>query len=259
MRSKAGLPEIALCALIALAIVPFAGTAQERQQIVISGPPEGMIQMPGMPGSRPPKTGTGRIVGRILSAETGAPIRRAQIRISGPDIGSKSALSDAAGRYEFRDLPAGRFTLNASKAGYVNIQYGQTRPHESGRPIELAEKQVVDKADISMPRGSVISGRIVDEFGEPVADAMVAAMRQTWVGGRRRFVPASRPGQTNDLGQFRMYGLPPGDYYVSATLRNAEVMMFDMMGAQGGPTGSTPASGYAPTYFPGTASPAEAQ
>jgi protocatechuate 3,4-dioxygenase beta subunit len=258
---KTGLPELAVCGFVALAALAGTAAAQERQQIVITGPTaaEGMVQMPGMPGSRPPKTGTGRIVGRVLSAETGTPLRRAQVRISGPDIGSKSALSDPQGRYEFRDLPAGRFTLNASKAGYVTVQYGQTRPHESGRPIELAEKQVVDKADISMPRGSVISGRIVDEFGEPVADAMVAAMRQTWVNGRRRFVPAGRPGQTNDLGQFRMYGLSPGDYYVSATLRNAEVMMFDIMGTQGGPTGSTPTSGYAPTYYPGTASPAEAQ
>ncbi len=259
MRIKIGPSEIALSGLVAIAVTLLTGTAVAQERIVISGPGEAVGQMPGMPGSRPAKTGSGRIVGRIVAAETGTPLRRAQVRITGPDIGSKAALSDAQGRYEFKDLPAGRFTLSASKAGYVNIQYGQNRPYESGRPIELAEKQVIDKADISMPRGSVISGRIVDEFGEPVADAMVAAMRQTWAAGRRRFVPAGRPGQTNDLGQFRMYGLPPGDYYVSATLRNAEMMMFDIMGAQGGPTGSTPTSGYAPTYFPGTASPTEAQ
>jgi Carboxypeptidase regulatory-like domain len=259
MHIKTGLTEVALTGLVAIAVILSIGTAVAQERLVISGPGEAVGQMPGMPGSRPAKTGSGRIVGRILSAETGTPLRRAQVRVSGPDIGSKAALSDAQGRYEFKDLPAGRFTLSASKAGYVNIQYGQNRPFESGRPIELAEKQVIDKADISMPRGSVISGRIVDEFGEPVADAMVAAMRQTWAAGRRRFVPAGRPGQTNDLGQFRMYGLPPGDYYVSATLRNAEMMMFDIMGAQGGPTGSLPTSGYAPTYFPGTASPTEAQ
>jgi hypothetical protein len=169
-------------------------------------------------------------------------------------------MTDAEGRYEFRDLPAGRFTINVSKSGYVTVQYGQTRPHESGRPIELADKQALEKMDISMPRGGVISGRIVDEFGEPVADAMVSAMRQTWANGRRRFVPSGRTAQTNDLGQFRMYGLPPGDYYVSASLRNTDTMMFDVLsGQQGGPTGSNPSSGYAPTYFPGTTNPADAQ
>ncbi len=118
--------------------------------------------------------------------------------------------------------------MNASKSGHVSVQFGQSRPFESGRPIELADKQVLDKADIFMPRGGVISGRIVDEFGEPVTDAMVSTMRQTWLNGRRRIQTTGRIAQTNDLGQFRLYGLPPGEYYVSATLRNAEVMVMDM-------------------------------
>src|SRR5262249_16632998 len=73
-----------------------------------------------------------------------------------------------------------------------------------------------------------------------------------------------RNAQTNDLGQFRLYGLPPGDYFVSATLRNMDVMAMDMMmmspgGAPQGPSASAPSSGYAPTYFPGTTSVADAQ
>ncbi len=168
-------------------------------------------------GPRQPKTGTGRFRGRVVSAETGGPVRRAQIRIIGPDIGSKTAMTDGEGRYEFRDLPAGRFNLTATKAGYVTMQYGQTRPFESGRPIDLAEGQLLDKADISMPRGSAISGRLVDEFGDPIADALVSAMRSAWAGGRRRLQSTGRTAQTNDLGQFRIYGLSPGDYYVSAT------------------------------------------
>ena len=221
-----------------------------------------------MPG-RPMKTGTGQIRGRVLAAETGSPIRRAQVRISGPDIGSKASLTDGEGRFEFRELPAGRFTVNASKSGFVNVQYGQTRPFESGRPIELADKQVLENADIVMPRGSVIAGRIVDEFGEPMPDDSVTALRQQWSGGRRRLTPApGRIAQTNDLGQFRLYGLPPGDYYVSATLRNtgADFMAIEMLAAEGlrggggaGPSGSTPTSGYAPTYFPGTPTASDAQ
>jgi protocatechuate 3,4-dioxygenase beta subunit len=263
MRETALFPRIpmrtlqSLCFVLILTLGAAAPPTQAQQIVVTQS--AGDIQLPGMPGARQFKTGTGRIRGRVVSADSGAPIRRAQVRISGPDIGSKAALTDAEGRYEFRDLPAGRFSLNASKAGYVNVQYGQTRPFEQGRQIELADKQLLDKADIIMPRGSVISGRIVDEFGEPVADAMVTAMRQTWMGGRRRLVPAGRFSQTNDLGQYRMYGLPPGDYYVSATLRNSEAMMFDVMGTTGGPTGSNPGSGYAPTYYPGTPSASEAQ
>ena len=76
---------------------------------------------------------------------------------------------------------------------------------------------MLDKADITMPRGSAISGRIVDEFGEPLADAQVSAMRSTWVNGKRRLQSTGRMAQTNDLGQYRIYGLPPGEYFVSAS------------------------------------------
>ena len=138
------------------------------------------------------------------------------------------------------------------------MQYGQNRPFEPGRPIELADAQTLDKADVTLPRGSVLSGRVLDEFGEPVADANVGAMRMQFVNGRRRLVNAGRNSQTNDLGQFRLYGLPPGEYYVSATLRSMDLAIGDMIRHRR-TGGSSPNSGYAPTYYPGTASPADAQ
>lgn len=235
-----------------------------QQQITITGSPSEMpIQMPGM-GPRQAKTGTARLRGRVTTAETGGPVRRVQVRIMGPDIGAKTAMTDADGRFEFRDLPAGRFNLSAAKSGFVTVQYGQTRPFESGKAIDLTEAQVMDKADIAMPRGSVISGRLVDEFGDPIAEAMVSAMRSVWADGRRRLQPTGRTATTNDLGQFRVYGLSPGDYFVSATLPGdmmavGMAMAATMGGVAGGPTGSNPNSGYAPTYFPGTSNGAEAQ
>ena len=221
------------------------------------------IQMP--PPGRQMKTGTGRIRGHLVTAETGAPVRRGQVRISGSDILPKTAISDNEGAYEFRDLPAGRFTINATKSGYVNVGYGQTRPFESPKQIDLADGQVIDKADITMPRGSVISGRIIDEFGEPVADAAVSAMRSTWQNGRRRLQSTGRTATTNDLGQYRIYGLPPGEYYVSATLRGTQEMMVMEMAVAAAVRASTidgadtPRSGYAPTYYPGTPNGTEAQ
>ena len=118
-----------------------------------------------------------------------------------------------------------------------------------------------------MPRGSAISGRLVDEFGDPVSDAVVNAMRSVWSGGKRRLQPTGRTAMTNDLGQFRLYGLSPGDYDVNASssagvdMMGMEFAMAAMAGgaAKAGPTGSNPNSGYAPTYFPGTANGAEAQ
>ena len=263
---------IRLTIAIAMTLAPAAATAQttveQTIQIMPGGSGGGPIQLPNMMGrARQFKTGTGRIRGRVLATDGGSPIRRAQVRISGSEVAPKAALTDAEGRFEFRDLPAGRFTLQASKSGFVSVQYGQTRPFESGKPIELGDKQSLDNADVSMPRGSVISGRIVDEFGDAIPDVSVTAMRQSWQNGRRRLVPSpGRVTQTNDLGQFRIYGLPPGDYFVSATLRGAAFEMFDMglmavSGASSGatPTASAPRSGYSSTYYPGTSNVAEAQ
>ena len=214
-----------------------------------------------LPPGRQAKTGTGRLRGRVIAGDTGAIVRRAQVRVSGPDIGTKTAFTDAQGRYEFKDLPAGRFNVSVSKSGFVTMQYGQTRPFEPGRPIDLVEAQVMEKVDVALPRGSAVSGRVVDEFGEPVSDANVTAMRMQYTGGRRRLVPAGRNSMTNDLGQFRVFGLPPGEYFVSASVRTLDTMVMDMLGGAnpGGPTGSNANSGYAATYYPGTPNAAEAQ
>src|SRR5262249_11673838 len=144
---------------VLLVVIAGVATARMQERIQIQSFNGDVIQ--GMP-NRQFKTGTGRIRGRVTSAESGTPIRRAQVRISGTDVAPKTAMTDAQGRFEFGDLPAGRFNLSATKSGYVTVSYGQTRPYESGRAIELADKQALDKADISMPRGSVITGRIVD-------------------------------------------------------------------------------------------------
>lgn len=247
------------CAL-AMTVVCTPGAAQIT---VMPSGPGGPMQM--RPPGREIKTGTGRIKGRLITADASTPVRRAQVRISGPEIMPKSATTDNEGRYEFQQLPAGRYTITATKSGFVTVSYGQTRPNEAGKPIELADAQVLERADITMPRGSVITGRIVDEFGDPIADVGVSALRSTWSNGKRRLQSAGRAAMTNDLGQYRIYGLSPGEYYVSATSRGsqdmmvAEMAMMARVSIAGGPGAEAPRSGYAPTYFPGTPSGAQAQ
>ena len=129
--------------------------------------------------------------GQILTADTAAPIRRAQVRVASPDAReSRVATTDAQGRFEIKELPAGRYTMTASKGGFVSLQFGQRRPSESGTPIELADKQTIDKITIALPRGSVLGGRVTDEFGEPVANASVTAWRYAYTAGARRMMPA---------------------------------------------------------------------
>src|SRR5436190_24118226 len=153
------------CALLLLLLT--AAPSEGRAQIGVSPGEMPMMLGPG----KVAKTGTGKLRGRVVAADTGSVVRRAQVRISSPDIGTKTAFTDGQGRYEFKDLPAGRFNLSVSKSGFVSMQYGQSRPFEPGKPIDLVDAQLMEKVDIALPRGSSVSGRVLDEFGEPVADA----------------------------------------------------------------------------------------
>ena len=199
--------------------------------------------------ARAQATGTAVIRGRVLTADTGSPIRRAQVRAFSNDTrGSRLASTDGDGRFELRDLPAGRWELSASKAGFVTLRFGQRRPFEAGQPIEVRDGQVVERTDIALPRGGAITGRVFDEFGDAIAGARLQVLRYQMVQGTRRLMPTGIADQSDDTGAFRLFGLTPGDYYVSATVRALPV---------DDPT--LEAAGYAPTYYPGTGNVAEAQ
>ena len=94
--------------------------------------------------------------------------------------------TDADGRWQIKTLPAGSYRVSVSKGGFVDIAYGQKRPFEGGKVLDLAEGQTIEKVDVSLPRAGVITGQVLDEFGEPVTGARVSAMRYRYVGGQRR-------------------------------------------------------------------------
>lgn len=194
-----------------------------------------------------PDRGTASVRGRVIAADTGAPLRRAQISAGAPGVPlARFVTTDDEGRFELLEVPAGRWTLTASKAGYVSRRLGQRRDFQIVEPLDVANGQRVVNADFVLPRGAAITGRVQDEFGEPVAAITVQVLRSQVLEGRRRLTPFRITDQTDDTGAFRLYGLAPGDYYVAASLR-----------IPGMDTG--PAAVYAPTYFPGTGSISEAQ
>src|SRR2546422_8287359 len=187
--------------------------------MLIASAAPGQIPPPQLPPGMPPpgapardpsqKVGSARIRGRIVAADTGQPLRKAQVRASGNDIReSRVTSTDADGRFELKELPAGRYILTASKGSFVSLQYGQLRPFTQGKPIELREGETIEKVDIALPRGGILTGHVMDEFGEPVADVWVAPMRYQYMQGRRRLLTSGRAAQTNDIGEFRIFGLP---------------------------------------------------
>jgi hypothetical protein len=201
------------------------------------------------PAARP--IGTGRIRGRIVGADTGAPLRGAQVTLSGATF--RRATADDEGRYEFMDLPGGRYSLQASHGAYLSLSYGQRRALEPGRPIALADGQALNQIDIALPRGSVIAGRITDELGEPVPAAQIRIERYQHGPGGPQLVTfplgLALGGfiTTNDLGEFRVFGLMPGEYIVSARMQSREVTAGTGVTADAAET-------FRPTHYPGTVS-----
>lgn len=190
--------------------------------------------------------GTAAIHGRVTAADTGGAVRRAQVRAQGAGRGARLVTTDAEGRFDLRDLPAGRWLLTASKGGFIQQQFGQRHPFDSPQPIELADGQRVS-ADFSLLRGGVITGQVFDEFGDPITGARVQVLRAQMRQGRRQLTAVATADQTDDTGAFRIFGLAPGEYYVSGNLRAAPI---------DSPDGATT---YAPTYYPGAGSVSEAQ
>jgi hypothetical protein len=113
------------------------------------------------------------------------------------------------------ELPAGRYTLTAARTGYVTLSYGQRRPFQSGTPLQLTESESLTGIEIRLPRGSVVAGRVFDELGDPMPGIAVRALRYQYVQGTRQLVPAGL-GQSDDRGEYRIWGLNPGEYFVSA-------------------------------------------
>jgi Carboxypeptidase regulatory-like domain len=206
-------------------------------------------QSPARDQPQTPRAGTGAIRGRVVRADTGEPLRRVQVRIdewSAKDSsGPASTMTDAQGRYELTELPAGTYHVKATRGGYVEVAYGQRRPFERGRPVELAEGAVLQNVDFALPLGGVVTGRVVDEMGEAIAQVSVSLARRRYVDGERQLV-AQSGSSTDDRGEFRIFGVPPGDYVMIAT--------FDAM-----PFGSRDRVRYVPTYYPGTPIANEAQ
>jgi hypothetical protein len=192
----------------------------------------------------PPPKPSAVLRGRVTAADTGRPLRRAQVVAVIPGVQTRHTTStNVRGEYELRDLPAGRYTLTVSRSGYLPWEYGRRHPAEPGTPIDVGEAETRDKMDFSLPRASAISGRVIDETGEPVAGVTVYVMRPEFFRGRRRLTPISSI-RTDDTGQYRAVGLQPGDYVVVATLRETWT------------TGGEKKQvlGYAPTFFPGAPS-----
>lgn len=214
---------------------------------------------PMRPLGTPPPQGTTMTTRTVIM--NGAPSQVTTGVSMNVNLVSRSATTDSQGMFEFAGLPAGSYRLRASagqySAAYLAMEYGSKKPSgpgsfDPGTPIQLGDDERFDKAVVALPKGAVITGRVSDDNGDPMARVQVYPM--FFPSGAARPQRMGSNAQTDDLGQFRLYGLMPGDYIVVA---EAQRNTFSPPNAP--PETEEEKIGFMTTYYPGTADEGGAQ
>ena len=251
-------------ALIVVLIAMSVGTQQPQRD---------------MPTAAATRVGSASVAGLVtLGDEAQTPVRRAVITVASSDgLQTASAITDDEGRFVISALRAGRYTLQALKPAHLTTTYGARRPGRPGTVLVVNDGQALRDLRVMLPRGAVLAGRVTLENGEPLPNTQVMAipMRLSTAGGVAIAPP--REFQTDDRGEFRIFGLMPDTYVIAALpafgrgeIQRRSDQEFDAVvrslqrpaTAAPGQTATSPTEtpaassapivGYAPTYFPGT-------
>lgn len=213
------------------------------------------------------------VSGRVVSAAEGTPIQSARVGLIQEDVRQHPAVygttSDSEGHFEIKKVPPGRYHFVASKAGFISQEY-KAQGLKGGAVLALAAGQTIDDAMFRLIRAAVVSGRVLDEAGEPMMGVYISALHwpsaeetEEWSHRSKRQPLMQNAGAlTDDRGEYRMYGLKPGEYYLKATESPDEASMishpmdFDFTDYE---LVREMAAQYAPLYYPGVLQPSEAQ
>lgn len=214
--------------------------------------------------------GRGIVAGVVVSDDLETrPVRHARVMLNGSGVSGQTAITDERGRFVFTDLPAGRYSVSATKTAWITTSYGGKRPGRPGSTIPVADRQTVEIV-MRMPHGAVLSGVVLGYEGEPASRVSVQAMHYATVEGVRRLVPSGNGTVTDDRGAYRLYGLQAGDYTVQAAVpaggRGPVKELYlttdvDVRYAASGirtPPPSPSIVTFAPTYFPSATDPSQA-
>ena len=230
--------------------------------------------------------GTGSISGTVLmstvAGDARQPARRVRVTLSnaGGTLPGQTTTTDDGGAFAFRGLPAGKYELQAFKNAYLRASYGAARPDRAGTPVVVKDGEAVTNLAMMIARGGVITGVVRDSGGRPVPGMTVRVLKFGYnavTGERTLGAPSTGSvGPTDDRGEYRAYGLPPGGYLVVVVpnvpsgrgdvdirqLTAAEVRQA-LQAARGGasiarpkqgqssPSPSTPRLNYAPVFHAG--------
>jgi hypothetical protein len=180
--------------------------------------------LPGMgPSNAPMPMGSAVVFGQVTEAESTRPVAGAIVTLSIPGAQPLRVMADGQGRFGFRDLPKGRFSLTTTRPGWSDGAYGRTRPGGSALGITLADGEKVSGVVVPMWRFASITGTVVDDQGEPIVNASVRVLKRQLANGRVRLTPQSQDS-TDDRGIYRIGMLEPGEYVVAVPMSQGSAL-----------------------------------
>src|SRR5215470_11277846 len=177
--------------------------------------------------------------GRVVKEPGGEPLKKAIIEViaeNQEEGGNYTATSDQDGHFKVADVPPGRYKIFVERTGFLEVD--EKRRRSEGRLISLDPGQELKDQTLHMLAAAVVTGRVLDEDGDPMANVEISVLRR-----KASTVEPAGSERTNDLGEYRVGGLLPGKYYVVATPMPSFQSLVASQKKQDPPS-------YAPTYYP---------
>lgn len=184
--------------------------------------------------------------GVVTNALSGEPVKKCTLNLRRVDIrGDRffTAISDNEGLFRFTNLEAGRYMLGGEKSGFIRQEFGARSFAKPGSTLTLDKGMQLKNMALKLTPQGAVSGKVIDDEGDPIVGASVQLLKPVYLEGRRQLAPTGF-AQTNDLGEYRIFGISPGRYYLSAGVTKS--------------VGEKGEENYPPIYYPGAFDPAVA-
>jgi protocatechuate 3,4-dioxygenase beta subunit len=196
------------------------------------------------------------IEGMVSRDPDSQPVKKALIELIAENQaqgGNYTTTTGPDGGFRIENIVPGRYHLFAERTGLLDTD--KQRGRTDGRILTLTAGQELKDLHLRLQAAAVIRGRVTDEDGDPLANAEVTVLRQTFVAGHKHWDPAGTD-RTNDLGEYRIANLPAGTAYISVSpppdfkslIENAGTAA-DTRNSKPDPSASTT---YQTTYYPGS-------